>query len=176
MEVLYRVWYRSERVRREPSLRQSRPRSAGPFLCVSFAIAIGVVGCESPAPELVPDEVLKNELGLGPRDRVHTIVLTGGTSEHGEPGSASVLPGDFVQFVSGDWLIHEIGFEVDSLTTASRDFLERTAQMASPPLLQKGSRFVLSFVDAPPGRYSYLLEGNTASERGVIVVLGEERR
>lgn len=176
MEVLYRVWYRSGRVRREPTVRQRRPRSAGPFLCVPFAVAIGVVACESPAPELVPDDFLQEELGLGPRDRVHTIVLTGGTGEHGEPASASVRPGDFVQFVSGDWLIHEIGFEVDSLTTVSRDFLERTAQMASPPLLQKGSRFVLSFVDAPPGRYSYRLEGNAASGHGVIVVLDEGRR
>jgi len=122
----------------------------------------------------VPDEYLQTELGLTSRDRVHTIVLTGGAREYGDPALLSVLPGDFVQFVSGDWLIHEIGFQVDSLTPSSRDFLARTSQTASPPLLQKGSRFVLSFLDAPPGRYSYVLEGNAASGQGIIVVLDEE--
>ena len=133
-----------------------------------------MVACGPRAPELVPDDYLQSELGLDSHDRVHTIVLTGGVSEQSEPGSASVLPGDFVQFVSGDWLIHEVGFQIDSLTAASRSFLESTRQTASPPLLQKGSRFVLSFVDAPPGRYPYVLEGNAGQGRGAIVVLGQE--
>jgi len=76
-----------------------------------------------------------------------------------------------VQFVSADWMVHEIRFDVDSVDAPVRGFLERTGQAASPPLLQRDARFVLTFAEAPPGRYPYLLEGNRDSGRGVIVVV-----
>ena len=176
MEILHRVRHRSGRLSSEFHMCRDRPRSTGPFLCLPLAVAIGVGACGPASPELVPDAYLQSELGLDSDDRVHTIVLTGGVGELAEPGSVSVLPGDFVQFVTDDWLIHEIGFQEDSLSTAAAAFLEETAQMASPPLLQKGSRFVLSFADAPPGRYSYTLEGNAGPGGGVIVVLGPQGR
>jgi plastocyanin len=171
VEVLRRLWHRGGRLRIRWSRHRNRLRSTGPFLFLALAVPIWVVACRSPAPELIPDEYLQAELGLSPDERVLTINLIGGVDERAEPVSASIEPGDFVQFVSSDWLIHEVAFDIDSLTSAAQDFLERTGQTASPPLLQRGSRFVLSFANAPPGRYSYVLEGNARPGRGVIVVL-----
>jgi plastocyanin len=131
---------------------------------------VALTACEVPDPELLPDAQLQTELGLDERDRVFTVALTTGVGERAAPDSVTVAPGDFVQFVSQDWLVHEVIFEVDSLPAAARAFLERTGQSASPPLLQRGARFVLSAVDAPEGRYPYLLEGNRAAGRGVVVV------
>ena len=62
------------------------------------------------------------------------------------------------------------------MSAAARTFLEETMQVASPPLLQRDARFVLTFADAPPGRYPYRLEGNREEGRGVIVVVAPAAR
>ena len=75
-----------------------------------------------------------------------------------------------MQFVTTDWLVHEVHFVTDSLGPSERTFLERTGQGASPPLLQEDARFVVSFREAPPGRYAFRLEGNRAPGAGVVIV------
>lgn len=132
-------------------------------------------GCEPPDPELVPDEVLQTELGLSPDDRVHTVWISTGSSERADPPSVSVKPGEYVQFVSSDRLVHEVAFRLDSLDAPGRAFLVRTGQNASTPLLERDARFVVSFVAAPPGRYPYGLAGNRAPGGGEIVVEVEAR-
>lgn len=134
--------------------------------------AVALVGACAPEPDpaLQPDAVLQAELGLTPDDRVYRVTLTGGAVERAQPAAISIEPGAYVEFVTTDWLIHEVLFEADSLGAAERAFLERTNQVASPPLLDRDSRYVLSFVGAPPGRYAYRLEGNGRPARGVIVV------
>ena len=133
-------------------------------------IALLAAACNPADPDLIPDAELQAELGLGERDRVHTIGLMTGLVERAEPDSLVLAPGEYVQFVSRDWLVHELAFDVDSLAPDARAFLERTGQVASPPLLQRGARFVLSFVDAPPGRYPFSLSGNRDPGQGVIVI------
>lgn len=125
---------------------------------------------------MVPDALLQRELGLVESDRVHTIRISGGDAETADPPLDSVAVGSYVQFVTDDWLVHEVLFEADSLLEDARTFLERTNQMASPPLLQRDSRFVVSFAGAPPGRYRYLIEGNGRPGRGVIIVVDSESR
>ena len=140
---------------------------------VVAALAAGFLlgsGCGPSDPELLPDERLRTELGLTDDDRVHTVRLRTGVGEQAQPDSLEILPGDIVQFVSTDWLVHEIHFLTDSLGAAERAFLERTGQSASPPLLQEDARFVVSFRDAPPGRYPFRLEGNRAPGAGVVIV------
>jgi plastocyanin len=126
--------------------------------------------CERPDPELMPDEYLQSELGLTTDDRVHTLSVSAGEAEVAEPDTVRIEPGDIVQFISVDWFVHEVHFELDSMTAAARDFLLDTEQASSPPLLQNGSRFVLSFRDAPEGRYPYQLLGNRAPGGGLIVI------
>ncbi|MBM4183054.1 MAG: hypothetical protein FJ207_02380 [Gemmatimonadetes bacterium] len=134
------------------------------------AVVLGAACAPEPDPTLQPDEVLQAELGLSLEDRVYRVAITGGPVERAEPAAISIEPGAYVEFITTDWLIHEVLFETDSLGTAERSFLERTDQVASPPLIERESRYVLSFAGAPPGRYTYRLEGNGRSARGVIVV------
>ncbi|MEE2898609.1 MAG: hypothetical protein VX815_09100 [Gemmatimonadota bacterium] len=121
-------------------------------------------------PELQPDALLRSELGLTDRDRVHRVRITGGAAEVAVPAATTILTGAYVEFVAGDWLVHEIVFEVDSLAPDARAFLESTDQVASPPLLRLDSRYVVHFEDSPPGRYPFVMAGSTAPGRGVVIV------
>ena len=160
----------------DPAPRPSpgRPRFPGPIslgVVVVVAWTAGAAGCGgAPDLSLRPDSVLQAELGLTERDRVHSVTLLGGTSESAEPSSLEVLSGDWVQFRSGDWRIHEVRFLLDSVPGEARSFLEETDQVASPPLVQKDARFVVSFRDAPEGRYPFMVEGHGSSVHGVVVV------
>jgi plastocyanin len=143
----------------------------------ALALAVATAGaCDQPDPRFVPDETLQRELGLTSADVVHTVHITGGTAEVADPATDTVPPGAYVQFVTTDWLVHEVSFDEEVLPAASLDFLRRTDQMASPPMLQRESRFVVSFRGAPPGRYPYRLEGNGGPGEGLIVVAGGEVR
>jgi plastocyanin len=150
-----------------------RARVAGAVL-----VAISFLGaaCGPSDSELPPDRRLQTELGLDASDRVHEVVLTGGPSGGAEPPEAQVLPGDYLQFVSADSWVHEIVFEVDSLQAGALAFMDEHDQLSSPPMVSRGSRFVISFVEAPEGRYPYRVEGNQAPVRGVIVVTAPPAR
>jgi len=143
---------------------------------LAVAVLISISTCKPVDPELLPDGELRTELGLTDEDRVHTVSLSTGAGELADPGSLFIEPGELVQFVSTDWFVHEVRFDLDAMTLPVREFLERTGQTASPPLLQEGSRLVLTFEDAPTGRYPYVLQGNRESGLGEIVVMVAEGR
>ncbi len=117
-----------------------------------------------------PDTTLSRALGLTDRDRVTRVTLVGADSEEISPPRVEVRSGAWVEFVTGDWRVHEVHFELDSLAGAARAFLKRTDQVSSPPLVDLGSRFVVDFAHAPSGRYPFVAEGNTAPGHGVVVV------
>ena len=145
-------------------------------LALVLATLLTAAACEERDPDLLPDAQLRAELGLTDDDRVHTVLLSTAEGERAEPDSLEVLPGDLVQLVSDDWMVHEVAFDLEAAAGAARSYLERTGQAHSPPLLQRGARFVLTFADAPPGRYPYRLTGNRAGGEGVIVVAAVEGR
>src|SRR5690606_27681142 len=151
--------------------RSSRSRPAWRWGC-ALALVTTIAGCgrEEPDPALIPDELLQTELGLTPEDRVHRVRVGGGRAEHVEPAETVVAPGAYVQFATTDWLVHEVVFEADSLGPDALRFMEELDQLASPPMVARDSRFVVSFVDAPPARYPYRVEGNGAPARGVVIV------
>jgi len=132
-------------------------------------LAVWLTSC-SGDPGLHPDDVLRLELGLGDRDQVHRVIIRGGDRERVDPLETVVTSGSYVEFVTADWLVHEVVFELDSLSVDARTFLERTDQVASPPLVSQDSRYIVHFADGPPGRYPFVLEGNGALGRGVVVV------
>jgi len=153
--------------------RMDRPRTPGP-ICVGVAavLAMALAGCRAGGgdPSTRPDSVLRAELGLTDRDEVHRVTLSGGEREVLLPDEVLIPEGAWVEFVTTDWRVHEVRFEVDSMPVAGRTFLEETDQVASPPMVDLGARFVVSFSGAPEGRYPFIAEGNRAAGRGVVVV------
>ncbi|NNF12429.1 MAG: hypothetical protein HKN72_04370 [Gemmatimonadetes bacterium] len=135
-----------------------------------LVVTAALAACEPPDPSLIPDEILQSELGLTPDDRVHTVRLTTGVAERADPDSLTVRPGDYVQFVSADRLVHEVAFVLDNVPETARTFLVRTGQDRSTPLLELDARFVVSFEGAPQGPYPYALAGNRGSGEGRIFV------
>ena len=117
----------------------------GGFATCTAVFVVALSACKPVDPELLPDAELRTELGLTDEDRVHTVSLSTGVGELADPGSLAIEPGELVQFVSTDWFVHEVRFDLDAMTSSAREFLERTSQTASPPLLQEGSRLVLTF-------------------------------
>jgi plastocyanin len=140
---------------------------------ILLAVSLSPVACGPAEVDLTlrPDSVLRAELGLTDSDRVHRVTLLGGDTERIDPPSLEVEAGDWVEFVTGDWRIHEVRFDADSLTPAARDFLEGSDQMDSPPMVRRDERFVVSFAEAPEGRYPFTAAGNGAADRGVVVVV-----
>lgn len=137
-------------------------------LLAGAALQPGCAG-ESGAPP-GPDSLLRAELSLGDSDQVYRVTITGGTQEQLSPSAVELPQGAWLEFVSADWRVHEVRFEVDSLPEAGRLFLQGTDQVASPPLVNRDERFVVSFADAPEARYPFVVEGNGAPARGVVVV------
>lgn len=157
MALLHLVRYRGRRL---------SERRAFWVLC-----AVALLGaCRGVPPERRPDEVLRTELGLGDHDEVFRVEITGGEAESASPSELDIPSGAWVQFVTTDWRVHEVSFDPDSLSAESRAYMETSGQMASPPLVERDARFVVSFRDAPEGRYPFVIAGNGAPGRGVVVV------
>ncbi|UCC23861.1 MAG: hypothetical protein JSU98_08965 [Gemmatimonadales bacterium] len=129
------------------------------------------MACE-PVPESFPDALLQDSLGLEPGDRVHTVTVRHDRGlEVAEPDSVLVYPGDWVDFVTEDAYPRVVRFHADSLSHEAREFLQEIRMMESPPLVRPGVHWVLHAESAPPGRYTYQVDGSGASGRGVVVVV-----
>ena len=137
-----------------------------------LVLLVGLAAC-GPDPEFRPDQRLQDELGLSSRDEVHRISISGGERETAEPREVTVPQDAYVEFVTMDSWVHEVRFELDSLDGPARDFLERTDQRDSPPMVNADSRFVVSMRGAPAGRYPFRVEGNGAPVIGAVVVASE---
>lgn len=150
-------------------------RPAVLWISLGVALAAGwaglLQGCSGePDATLRPDSLLKAELGLTDADQVYRVSISGGASETLSPPAVELPPGAWLEFVTTDWRVHEVRFEADSLTPEGRTFLERTDQMASPPLVNRDERFLVSFAEAPEARYPFVVEGNGVPAHGVVVV------
>ncbi len=127
-------------------------------------------------PERPSDPELAAALGLDPGHSIHRIDLGGrGSIEHVVPSKIDVDPGDVVQFVAVDGRIHTVDFLLDSIGPEAGRFLRSTGQDASPPLVQRGARFVVSFEGAPPGDYFFVSQGNADPAVGLIRVGARSR-
>lgn len=153
-----------------------RPRFPGPIslgASVLLAIVALAAGCRHEGgadPSLLPDSALRAELGLTDADLVYRITILGGPGETLDPAQVELPAGAWLEFVSGDWRVHEVRFEADSLSGPPLAFLRDTDQMDSPPLVDRDARFVVSFAGAPEARYPFVVLGNGEPARGVVVV------
>lgn len=164
MAVLHLVRHRAAVLRGKARIRD-RVKCAA-LVCCLLAFA----ACQPSESDLPPDRRLQSQLGLDPRDRVHQVVVSASATGVPEPRETVVLVGDYLQFVMADSWVHELSFESDSLSAEALAFMNGLDQLASPPMVSRGSRFVVSFVDAPEGRYPFRVEGGHAPAHGAIVV------
>ena len=142
-----------------------------PVLGLLLLLALGSACKRESGPDLRPDQLLRDSLGLSDDDRVHRVRLAGaGNRETVEPDSVLVRPGDWVEFATADRRVHAITFVLDSLPAGGADFMRTMAQEASPPLVEQQARFVVSFEGAPVGRYPFVVAGNGQEARGAVFV------
>jgi plastocyanin len=154
--------------RREERWRPAPFPGAGLFLLVVLV----AVGCDA-SPEAGPDPELEGAraLGLPNGARLHRVILGGrGSDEHVLPARIQASRGDGVEFVTVDHRVHTVWFPSDSLSAEAMAFLISMEQEESPPLLRRGSRFVLLLEDAPAGRYPFISQGHGGRAGGVIEV------
>lgn len=135
---------------------------------------MGLAACSPPdsgADGASVDTTLLDSLGIDSSRIVERVSLGGARErEHVVPPTVVVEPGTVVEFYIIDRRVHSITFMEDSLTLPALRFLEEKGQLSSPPLMERGSRFVVDFRGAPPGRYPYLSHGHGQSMWGVIIV------
>jgi plastocyanin len=131
-------------------------------------------GCErtDPAPDGAVDSVLMDSVpGLEAGDRVHVFSLSfGANGDVVDPDSLLIRAGDWVDFETEDGSPRLVTFFPDSTASPGRDFLEAEGSRVSPPLVAPGSHWVVSFRNAPPGRYPFAVEGGRITARGVVLV------
>lgn len=72
-----------------------------------------------------------------------------------DPAAVEARSGDVVRFIADDNGGHAIVFENTALGADARDYLERTGQMRSPPLIASGSSWVVTLEGAPAGDYPF---------------------
>lgn len=144
-----------------------------PLILLVLAMAATACGRSEPVEEAAhdPHHELRERFDLAADREIHRVTIGGrGSREHLVPPLLTVRPGAIVEFVPVDGRVHTIRFAADSLPLDARLFLQRTSQLESPPLVDRSSRFVLTFDGAPEGRYGYLVEGPGGAARGVVVV------
>lgn len=136
------------------------------------AVTTALAACRSEAPpELQPDPALRAALGLDEHDVVHVVQVRGrGVDEVAEPASVTVAPGEWISFRGGDARGHVVRFDTLALGPDARVWLRERDQVESPPLLTPASRWVVSFLEAPPGGYPFVVEGGGATGGGRIDV------
>ena len=117
------------------------------------------------------DQELRRILGIRADQEIHHILLGGKADSEGVvPDSLEISAGSVVVFRTSDDRIHTVTLPFDSLRAEMVRFLQGTNQSSSPPLIEKGARFALTFTGAPPGRYVFISEGPGFSHAGVIIL------
>jgi plastocyanin len=141
----------------------------GPAGAIFFAVLTALAGCRDvggSAPRVLElgsdtivlaDSIVLVEVRIGRVDDGDNVI---------EPASLEANVGDVVRFTSEDRGAHALAFDAAQLDPAAREFLERTAQLRGPPLLEQGAVWVVNLDGAPPGTYPF-----TCSTHGLRATL-----
>lgn len=166
MAVLHRLRRRGHRGLRVRRLRPLRRSTA------LIAVAVGALACRDEVPEeLRPDALLRDSLGLTDDDAVHVVRIDGsGGRDRAVPARLSIRPGERVSFTTTDGRLHHVRFDTAVTAPGPTRWLTSGGRLLSPPLINRDSRWVVAFDDAPPGVYPFRLEGNGAPGGGVVEV------
>jgi hypothetical protein len=145
-------------------------RLRGIGLAASLLLIVAAAACKAP-PELRPEQLLQDSLGLTERDRVHALALrTDSGVEVADRDVLVIREGDHVVFRTDDRRARAVRFERDSLGPGPTRWAEGAGLFAAPLLARTEMRWVVNFENAPPGRYPYVVLGGAAEGRGVVEV------
>jgi plastocyanin len=155
-----------------PGVHSRSARERARRVVLIAALVLPLAGCgEQMGNPNPPDALLQDSLGLSADDRVHRVVMgTRDGAEFVDPVEVTLEPGGFVEFFAEDRRVRTVSFLADSLSSEQADFLRARGQDRSPPLLELESRYLVTFEDAPLGRYPFVVEGNARRIFGAVVV------
>lgn len=156
-----------------PALRRNAGGAGSlaiPLCLASLILASLLSGCR-PAEVEPSDPELRKALGIPDEIAIHRINVGGrGGQVRFVPEEVDVESGEAVQFFLTDRRVHVIRFLEEEMDPGPRDFMEEMGQLRSPPLVDPGARFVVSFEGAPSGDYPFVSQGQQGPERGVVRV------
>lgn len=122
-------------------------------------LALGLPGCDAYAG------------GVDAAPDTAQVVIGGrATQEHLVPPRVRVAEGGVVEFRTVDGRVHTVEFLPDSLSPEAHAFLETSGQLRSPPLVDRGTVYAVSFAGAPPGYYPFFVQGPGEAARGAVFV------
>lgn len=136
----------------------------------ALAVLVAAAACDevpgTGGPRVL--ELANDTIQLG--EGVTLVEVTVRRSAEGDfdPAAVEAQSGDVVRFVAEDNGGHAIVFESTALAADAREYLERTGQMRSPPLITSGSSWVVTLDGAPAGDYPFRC--TTHGESGRLVV------
>lgn len=99
-------------------------------------------------------ELMGDTIDLPQGVDLHDVkVLNSAQYKDFEPAQVRARPGDYLRFTTADSRTHAIAFDVT--TPEGRSFLESKGQLSSPPLVTRGTSWVVALAGAPLGTYSF---------------------
>ncbi|HEX2167261.1 MAG TPA: plastocyanin/azurin family copper-binding protein [Longimicrobiales bacterium] len=133
------------------------------------ALAILVAACDE-VPGAGPPvlELANDTITLQEGASIVDVTVQRTAESDFDPAAVEAQTGDVVRFVAGDNGSHAIVFESRALQPDVREYIERTGQMRSPPLLTNESSWVVTLEGAPAGEYPFRC--STHGQRGLLSV------
>jgi plastocyanin len=87
--------------------------------------------------------------------RLHDVSVQRSAAGEFDPAEVAARRGDVVRFTARDNGGHAILFDAASLAPEAHEYLERTGQLRSPPLIETGAAWVITLDGAPAGVYAF---------------------
>jgi plastocyanin len=133
------------------------------LLVVAAACDRAGLGGADEGPRVI--ELDHDTIRLDAGERLHQVSARRAGDGDFEPAAVEAHPGDYVRFTAGDRAGHAIAFGGHDLAPDVREFLERTGQLRSPPLISTDASWVITLEGAPPGDYPYHCTTHNAAGR-----------
>jgi plastocyanin len=115
-----------------------------------------LLGCGDAARPRTPEALViaGDSIFLPLGARIHDLVVRyQATAGEFGPQEVEVHVGDVLRFTAIDAGSHALTLDSHTNTGLVRDFLDRTGQRRSPPLLHAGATWIVSLDQAPTGEY-----------------------
>ena len=123
----------------------------------AFILSLLIGACERVQPGVEQDRTLEldgDTIELPHGTDLHDVAVGANQQNRDlEPTQLQARPGDYLRFTTADSRTHAIAFEVAA--PELKAFLETSGQLRSPPLIAKGTSWVIALKDAPPGQYPF---------------------